>query len=130
MHTALPFAILYFPAAHNAHGPPFGPVEPALQMQFAIDTDPSNEDDRTEHVMQEIEPAPAYVPVTHGVHTLELVALVTPEDVPAGHETQVFTLLAAVTFEYFPATQFVHTDANAAAHVPAAHATHAPFTVR
>ena len=99
-------------------------------MQFAMDTDLSNEDDRAEHVIQEIEAAPAYVPATHGVHTLELVAPATPEDVPAGHETQVFTLLAAVTFEYLPATQFVHTDANAAAHVPAAHATHAPFTPR
>ena len=66
------------------------------QMQFAIDTDPSNEDDRTEHVMQEIEPATAYVLATHGVHTLELVAAVTPEDVPAGQFRQNVALLAPV----------------------------------
>ena len=29
VHAALPAAGLYFPAAHAAHGPPFGPVEPA-----------------------------------------------------------------------------------------------------
>ncbi len=99
-------------------------------MQFAIDIDMASENDRTGHVEQKLDPAIAYVSAPHGVHTLELVAAVTPEDVPAGHETQVFTLLAAVTFEYFPATQFEHTDANPAAHVPAAHASHAPFTPR
>jgi hypothetical protein len=35
VHAALPVAILYFPAAHGAHTPPSGPVDPALQVQAA-----------------------------------------------------------------------------------------------
>ena len=30
MQAAVPFALLYFPTAHNAHAPPFGPVAPTL----------------------------------------------------------------------------------------------------
>jgi hypothetical protein len=33
VHTAVPITVLYFPGTHNAHGPPFGPVAPALQVQ-------------------------------------------------------------------------------------------------
>jgi len=33
LHAADPNAILYFPATHKAHGPPSGPVDPALQVQ-------------------------------------------------------------------------------------------------
>jgi hypothetical protein len=34
-HVAVPDAILYFPATHRLHGPPSGPVDPALQVQLA-----------------------------------------------------------------------------------------------
>ena len=40
VQTALPVAILYFPATHAVHGPPLGPVYPALQaglIQAALD---------------------------------------------------------------------------------------------
>mgnify|MGYP007083791800 CR=1 FL=1 len=33
LHAADPNTILYFPATHEVHGPPSGPVEPALQVQ-------------------------------------------------------------------------------------------------
>ncbi len=33
-HAADPVDVLYFPATHAAHGPPFGPVDPVLQVQF------------------------------------------------------------------------------------------------
>jgi hypothetical protein len=33
VHKAGPDAILYLPATHSTHTPPFGPVDPALQMQ-------------------------------------------------------------------------------------------------
>jgi hypothetical protein len=84
VHTAVPFATLYLPTAHRTHGPPFGPVDPASQMQFAMDTDPSNEDDRAGHVVQALDPAAAYVPARHEAHTLEFVAPDTLENVPAG----------------------------------------------
>ena len=34
MQVEFPFSSLYFPATHAAHGPPFGPVNPVLQMQL------------------------------------------------------------------------------------------------
>jgi hypothetical protein len=54
------------------------------------------------------------------------VAPETPENEPAGHDTHA---LAPETPEYAPAEQFVHAVAPAAAYFPAAHATHAPFTL-
>ena len=32
-HTAVPVTGLYLPATHTAHGPPFGPLAPVLQVQ-------------------------------------------------------------------------------------------------
>ena len=98
-------------------------------MQFAIDADESNEDDRAGHVVQTLDPTPEYVPAKHGEHALELVAAVTPEDVPAGQFRQNVALLAPVRFEYVPAKQFVHTVAKGTANFPASHTTHAPLTV-
>jgi hypothetical protein len=37
VQTAVPFVVLYFPATHCVHGPPFDPEEPALQMQACTD---------------------------------------------------------------------------------------------
>jgi len=36
-HVAVPVTFLYWPAAHAEHRPPFGPVYPALQLQFVCD---------------------------------------------------------------------------------------------
>jgi len=36
VQVAFPVKVLYFPAAHAAHGFPFGPVDPALQVQSVI----------------------------------------------------------------------------------------------
>ena len=33
MHDAAPDPVLYLPARHAVHGPPFGPVKPALHAQ-------------------------------------------------------------------------------------------------
>ena len=33
---------LYFPATHDMHGPPFGPVDPRLQVQAARDEAPAD----------------------------------------------------------------------------------------
>ena len=32
VHIDEPITVLYFPGTHRAHGPPFGPVAPALQV--------------------------------------------------------------------------------------------------
>jgi hypothetical protein len=37
MHAPEPVTVLYWPAAHAEHWPPFGPVYPALQAQFVCD---------------------------------------------------------------------------------------------
>jgi hypothetical protein len=43
VHTAFPVSVLYLPAAQFAQLPPFGPVEPALQMQFCKTVLPAGE---------------------------------------------------------------------------------------
>jgi hypothetical protein len=40
---AFPFNVLYMPATHTVHGPPFGPVHPALQVQFVLTELPAGE---------------------------------------------------------------------------------------
>ena len=68
MHAADPVVTLYFPATHAAHGSPSGPVDPALQVQFAKAPLPGGEfefDGQRMHV--ELVDAPTvveYVPAT------------------------------------------------------------------
>jgi hypothetical protein len=42
---------LYFPATHAVHGPPFVPIDPALQVQFALPADELEFDGQALHVM-------------------------------------------------------------------------------
>ena len=54
VQTADPVDVLYLPATHAAHGPPFGPVDPALQVQFVKAELPAGElefDGQSLHVM-------------------------------------------------------------------------------
>jgi hypothetical protein len=68
VHAADPVVTLYFPATHAAHGPPSGPVDPALQVQFAKAPLPGGEfefDGQTLHVeLAEAPIAVEYVPAT------------------------------------------------------------------
>jgi hypothetical protein len=41
--VAFPVNALYFPATHTAHGPPSGPVYPALQVQLVCTVLPAGE---------------------------------------------------------------------------------------
>ena len=43
VQTALPVAILYFPATHATHGPPLGPVNPTLHVQLVDTVQPLHE---------------------------------------------------------------------------------------
>ena len=89
VHTALPVAILYFPATHAVHGPPIGPVDPALHVQAA----------RTELEIGELEF------VGHAMHVVAIVAPTVVEYVPAPQSVQ--TALP-VEILYFPVTHAVH----------------------
>ena len=70
LHAALPPPILYVPATHAAHGPPSGPVYPALQ---AADT---------QSATASLDIADM-VPAGHATQVDALVAAAVPEYVPA-----------------------------------------------
>lgn len=69
VQDALPVALLYFPATHATHGPPLGPVYPALQgvrMHAAIDGLALGEVMLAGHAVQFALPVVfLYVPATH-----------------------------------------------------------------
>ena len=66
LHAALPVVVLYFPATQAVHGPPSGPVNPALQ------------DAETQALTAELPPGEV-VPAGHETH-----APAVAEYVPAG----------------------------------------------
>jgi hypothetical protein len=54
VHAADPVNDLYFPVTHATHGPPSGPVDPALQVQLVKAVLPGGElefDGQSLHVM-------------------------------------------------------------------------------
>jgi len=90
VHAALPTPILYVPAAHGEHTPPFRPVYPALHAQAATAELKLGESELPGHARQvdsavaavEVEYVPTpqllqaalpppilYVPAPHGEHT-------------------------------------------------------------
>jgi hypothetical protein len=42
-HTDVPVTALYFPGTHSAHGPPFGPLAPVLQIHAVTAELPATE---------------------------------------------------------------------------------------
>jgi ABC-type cobalt transport system substrate-binding protein len=106
VHTADPVNVLYFPATHAVHVPPFGPVEPALQVQFVKAWLPVGEleaDGQATHVeLASAATAVEYFPVSQSVHTD---APVDAEYVPAAQSSHATDPVDAL---YFPATQSVH----------------------
>jgi hypothetical protein len=73
VHAAVPVDALYLPASHAVHGPPFGPVAPALQVQFVKAALPAGElefDGQALHVeFAEAPTAVEYVPAPQSVHS-------------------------------------------------------------
>jgi len=66
VHAAEPLLALYSFATHATHGPPSGPVYPALHRQLATDVAPAELDESVGHAAQGADPVPAlYVPVAH-----------------------------------------------------------------
>ena len=75
VHVAVPVEPLYLPAKHDAHGPPFGPVAPALQVQLAKVPLPAGELEFVGHALQvalaEAPTAVEYVPAPQSEHTVD-----------------------------------------------------------
>ncbi len=89
LHAALPVAILYVPGGHAEHGPPSGPVYPALQ-DTPTQGPPAGPEDPTLQVQS----------VTASLKLGDILLL--------GQFKQADTLVAPSVPEYFPAAQFVH----------------------
>ena len=64
VQVAVPVKVLYFPATHAVHGPSFGPVDPALQVQFVKAALPA--DGQTLHMPDPV--AVLYFPAKHATH--------------------------------------------------------------
>jgi hypothetical protein len=67
-HVAVPVTFLYWPAAHAEHRPPFGPVYPALQLQFVCDPLPGPASELTGHKLQFGLPSGDHCPSGHARH--------------------------------------------------------------
>ena len=88
-HAADPVTVLYFPVAQKVHGPPSGPVHPALQVHAVKLLLPVGDMDRAAQLVQLESPVFEYWPATQSVHVeLSLVPTV-DEDLPAGQFTHV-----------------------------------------
>jgi hypothetical protein len=89
VHAALPLVVLYFPATQAVHGPPFGPVNPALQAVATQAVPPLGEVEPAGHVRHALAPAAgAYAPTTQFIQTVALLPPVTSEYVPDEHAKQ------------------------------------------
>ncbi len=117
VHAAEPVAGLYFPAAHAAHVPPLGPVNPRLQTQLVNAVDPDVvENVFTGHATQSpassLPSVARYLPLVHSEQTLapkvdeylpmahceHTVSPEVDENLPTSHDTQ-------DAARYWPATQ-------------------------
>jgi hypothetical protein len=90
LQRAEPVDALYLPASHAVHGPPSGPVDPALQMQLVKAALPAGElefDGQSLHVeLAEAPKSVEYVPVPQYVHAADPVNALY---CPASHGVQV-----------------------------------------
>ena len=69
VHAAVPVTFLTLPAAQKTHGPPFGPVLPALQIQLLRFMLPADEFEFAGHNVHAALPdASLYVPTAHMLH--------------------------------------------------------------
>jgi hypothetical protein len=102
-----PCISLYFPSSHAIHVPPFGPVNPRLQIQVTNsilppgDTEP---DGQFVHVPTPVAPTIVeYELMPQSIHVLGEEATKVVEYLPAVHSTQELATVAPVVVRYFPA---------------------------
>ncbi len=148
VHATLPLLVLYLPATHPEHGPPFAPVYPALQTQAAaaelwlgeveLSGQPTQISTAVAPTVTEYVPAPQsvhaalpalvlYLPATHSAHEP------TGPVLPAGQSNVHAAKAVLPAAETPPAPQDVHALAPVAPvapdHVPATQSTHAALPV-
>ena len=118
LQAPAPGCALCLPAAHAAHGPPSGPVEPALHVQFVEAVLPSGELDLAAHAVHASLPdAALYLPDTHAEHA--------PPSGPSYPGLQVQAVSAALpAAELEFSGQDEHALAPAPEKVPAPHSSH------
>jgi hypothetical protein len=85
VHATVPFAVLYFPARHNSHVSPSGPVAPALQVQCVRRVDLEGEFEFVGQRLQVGLPSSDHVPSEHGWHVSTSVAPSAVEYNPPAH---------------------------------------------
>lgn len=120
VHTADPVSGLYVPGTQNSHGPPFGPEDPALQVQSAAAVDRAGEFERAVQPTHAEAPRTSlYVPAGHSLKTvlparpeyptfaMQAVIEVLPAanvELPVGHAV---AAVIPILFAYVPATAWV-----------------------
>jgi hypothetical protein len=122
VQSTLPVTALYFPATHAAHGPPLGPVYPALHVQFVDTVQALHEAPVfSEHVMHAAVPDTFLnFPAWHATHRPPFGPVY-----PGLHEQLLSLLLFAGEFEF--AGHNVHAAILAVSlYVPTAHTAHGP----
>ena len=127
----VPCVSLNFPVSHASHVPPFGPVNPRLQIQATKarlppgDTEP---DGQFVHVSTPVAPAKVeYELVPQSIHVLGEEATKVVEYLPAVHSTQSPCFVAPGVVRYVPAPHLTHSEASAILlYFPSTHAVHAP----
>jgi hypothetical protein len=105
VHALLPFEALNLPAAQATHGPPSGPVKPALQIQFMIEPLLSGAAAFTGHILQS--------------------GLPSGDHMPTGHARQLSTPLDPTPAAYSPTVQFEQAvRASCVLYLPGLHSAH------
>jgi hypothetical protein len=85
VHTTEPFSALYFPARHDTHVCPSGPVVPALQAQSVGRAELGGEFEFLGQARQLGLPASDHVPSEHGWHVSTSAAPSAVENSPPAH---------------------------------------------
>lgn len=126
VQPALPAAVLYVPASHAVHVPPFAPVYPMLHMQLVTAVLPAAEPElpgQLKHaVLSTAETVAEYWPARQLMQVLAPKVL---EYLPAAQLMQ----FEADAPEYFPASHHMHAEADAVENFPSAHRLHVELPV-
>ena len=122
VQLVFPITFLYLPGKHKEHGPPFGPVAPALHTHAVItelDTTELELSGQLRQTSDAFAPTiPEYVPAPHLVHALAPACV---ENVPARQDVHTVDEFRPGTLEYMPAMQFEQTCAKESANLPTPH---------
>ena len=115
VQPALPAAVLYLPASHAVHVPPFAPVYPMLHRQLVTAVLPAAEPELPGQLKQLVlstaETVAEYWPARQLMQVLAPIAPTVLEYLPAPQFVQVLTSVAPTVAEYLPPTHLRHVPA-------------------